>query len=185
MDKRATRRMIGVVCLVLLIGQVTFAQERDSARTLLDINQAIQMNGATWEAAPSPVADLPVDSLCGSVLHPEAQAAILAGPKTSTEGAPSGSPATFDWRTYGGHDWTTPIRNQNPCGSCYIFGTCAAAEASMKKQAGTYGYLAQPDFSEQFILSCNGWSCTGGYSGDTLNYLKNSGAPVRTSLSRS
>ena len=48
----------------------------------------------------------------------------------------------------------------------------------MKVQAGTYGYLADPDFSEQFILSCETTGdCVGGYSGETLDILKATGSP--------
>jgi hypothetical protein len=37
--------------------------------------------------------------------------------------------------------------------------------------------MANPDLSEQFTLSCNGWSCVGGNSEAALNSLINNGSP--------
>ena len=53
----------------------------------------------------------------------------------------------FDWRTSGK---VTPVKNQNPCGTCWIFGTLAALESKVLIQEGG----APPDFSEQNIACC-------------------------------
>ncbi|MBN2375822.1 MAG: hypothetical protein JXD22_05455 [Sedimentisphaerales bacterium] len=151
------------------------ATEAQVQQAVQEIRQAIAEKGANWVAGETEMMYMPTEQLCGSELHPEARMAVTS---SSDDGPlPTGSPAALDWRNYGGHDWTTGIRNQNPCGSCYIFGTCGASEAAMKVQAGTYGYLAQPDFSEQLILSCAGiGDCSGGYSGNSLDYLRDSGS---------
>lgn len=159
---------------LMLCGSIGLAEE---PVPLAQIQQAITEKGANWIAGPTAVIDVPLEQLCGSKLHPDAERA----PAPSMEAYPSGAPAALDWRDYNGHNWTTPIRNQGGCGSCYIFGTCAAAEAAMKVQAGTYGYLANPDLSEQFILVCDGvGSCGGGYSGDVLDYLETTGSTDET-----
>jgi len=61
--------------------------------------------------------------------------------------APLSYPATFDWRT-SAH--VTPVKDQNPCGTCWIFGTLAALESKVLIQEGG----APPDFSEQNVACC-------------------------------
>ena len=34
-----------------------------------------------------------------------------------------------DWRNEKGHNWTTPIKDQGPCGSCVSFATVALLES--------------------------------------------------------
>ena len=69
-------------------------------------------------------------------------------------------PTSFDWRDLGG---VTPVKNQNPCASCWAFAAVADLESKILiSESTTY------DISEQNILSCNsyGLDCnTGG------NYL--------------
>ena len=64
--------------------------------------------------------------------------------------------SSWDWRdaTYNGHtgDWTTPIRNQANCGSCYAFAPLGSIESLIKIKQGNPGYSV--DLSEQFIVSC-------------------------------
>lgn len=64
-------------------------------------------------------------------------------PKTM---APLGYPATFDWRITGK---VTPVKDQNPCGTCWIFGTLAAVESKV-----LIGESAAFDFSEQNVACC-------------------------------
>jgi len=59
---------------------------------------------------------------------------------------------SIDWRNYNGEDYTTPVKNQKACGSCYVFGAIAAAESAYEINVG--GPDSNPDFSEQFIVSC-------------------------------
>ena len=142
------------VLLVMVVSISLFATSGLAAEslTISEAQAMINASGASWTAGKTSVFGIPAEQLCGSELHPDAEM-VEAPPDLLESGVPSGAPAALDWRNYNSHDWTTPIRNQNPCGSCYIFGPVAAAEAAMKVQAGTYGYLADPDFSEQFILS--------------------------------
>lgn len=174
-----------IICLVVLMlnaqPRISLAQgdwdkmtSADIDNAIITIQQAIVDRNAKWKADKTSIIGLPKGKLTGAILHPEAEAVRT---QTQDKGPlPLGLPGSFDWRNYNGHDWTTPIRDQGGCGSCYIFGTFAAAEGAMKVQAGTYGYLTNPDLSEQLPLSCTGFTCGGGYSGDVLDYLKNTGS---------
>ena len=73
-----------------------------------------------------------------------------------------GLPATFDWRT---QNKVTSVKDQNPCGTCWIFGSLASLESKVYIQNS-----AAYDFSEQNVASCvdpswtylTGNKCNGG-----------------------
>jgi len=73
-------------------------------------------------------------------------------------------PSSWDWRTQG---IVPAIRDQNPCGSCWAFGTVGIMESAIKKSGGPL-----TDLSEQFLISCNydGWSCSGGLTAHKYHY---------------
>ncbi|HWR64268.1 MAG TPA: C1 family peptidase [Candidatus Thermoplasmatota archaeon] len=88
--------------------------------------------------------------------------------------------SSWDWRdaTYNGHtgDWTTPIRNQANCGSCYAFAPLGSIESLIKIKQDNPGYSI--DLSEQFIVSCGTeWmgnyiqGCDGAYSPGPYNFI--------------
>ena len=88
--------------------------------------------------------------------------------------------SSWDWRdaTYNGQtgDWTTPIRNQANCGSCYAFAPLGSIESLIKIKQGNPGYSI--DLSEQFIVSCGmEWmsdyidGCDGAYSPGQYNFI--------------
>ena len=94
------------------------------------------------------------------------------------------TPAIWDWRdaTYQGitGDWTTDIKNQGNCGSCYAFGSLASFESLIK--IGAKDPDLSIDLSEQFMVSCGEeWmsgilGCQGAYFSPTYNFIKNYGA---------
>jgi len=55
-------------------------------------------------------------------------------------------PSSWDWRDYGK---VTPVKNQNPCGTCWAFGTTSVLESAVLLGEST-GY----DFSEQSVALC-------------------------------
>jgi len=71
-------------------------------------------------------------------------------------------PSSYDLRTF---DKLTPIKNQNPWGTCWAFGSLASLESSLKPNQ-TY------DFSEKHVVNRNLW-LTGPKTGG--NYLKSGG----------
>ena len=88
----------------------------------------------------------------------------------------AGLPSKWDWRNVNGVNWTTPIRDQNGCGSCVAFGTIAALDALLRIRT-----FKDPnrniDLSEAHLLFCGGGSCNGWHMNHACNYLKNNGVP--------
>lgn len=62
------------------------------------------------------------------------------------------APSSWDWRNKDGKDWTTPIKDQGDCGSCYAFGSYAAMESCIKIKSNKPDLSI--DLSEQFMVSC-------------------------------
>ncbi len=89
------------------------------------------------------------------------------------------NPDSFDWRDYQNKDWTTSIKDQLSCNSCYAFASIAALESIYKIENNRpYDNI---DFSEQAIVSCGQkctdmQGCSGGYTSSTLQFLKEFGA---------
>ncbi len=82
---------------------------------------------------------------------------------------------SFDWRNYGGEDFTTPVRDQWNCGSCWAFGACAAVEAKLDITAGDPNL--SPNLSEQHLIydDNGGGDCNGGLHSSALSFIKNTG----------
>jgi putative hemolysin len=89
------------------------------------------------------------------------------------------APAAFDWRSYQGYDWLSPIKDQGGCGSCWAFSAVGTAEAAHNIASGDPGL--DKDLSEQYLVSdCydyRGQSCCGGWKSSALAYIRDSGIP--------
>ena len=60
-------------------------------------------------------------------------------------------PAAFDWRNVSGETFTSPVRNQGSCGSCYAFASMAMNEARLRVKTMNRN---QTVFSTQDIVEC-------------------------------
>jgi len=89
-----------------------------------------------------------------------------------------GLPPTFDWRNYNGGDWTTPIRNQGQCGSCWAFGAIGALEAAINIEFNDSD--VDMDLSEQYLVSCSpdNYGCWGGYANRSFEWMHETGGAL-------
>ena len=84
----------------------------------------------------------------------------------------------FDWRSRNGQDFTTPIKNQGYCGSCWAFAVCAVAEAMINVAENSPNL--DINLSEQYLVStcCSEGDCDGGYLYYTFEFLDAEGLPL-------
>jgi len=87
----------------------------------------------------------------------------------------------FDWRDVDGQDFTTPVRSQGSCGSCWAFAAVGAMESKLEITAGDPNW--NPDASEQHLLcDGSGGSCKGGWEYEALRYLQTTGVVSEAEL---
>lgn len=130
--------------------------------------------GARWRAGRTSVSALSLEQkrrLCSLKGFPQGMEGERMEPGQYT--------AQFDWRDSGG-DWTTPIREQGECGSCWAFGSLAAVEAMIN--IGQDDPDLDWDLSEQFLLSCTEGGCQGWFLDKALDFLLDTGTPEEACL---
>lgn len=89
-----------------------------------------------------------------------------------------GYPVAMDWRSHGGRNFITPVRDQGGCGSCVAFGTSAAVEGALR--AGINDPNFPVDYSEAHLFYCHaraqGRNCGNGWwVAPALDAFKNIG----------
>ena len=112
----------------------------------------------------------------GDLLYP-VMTERTADPKTKISDDPplptislANLPPQFSWTDFSG-DWTSPVKDQGSCGSCWAFSAIAIMESSINIASGFPD--TDIDLSEQYILSClpYGGSCNGGWTDDALEAI--------------
>ncbi len=139
--------------------------------TLFDLAPRLNHCGASNElpdtSAGNPSATLPADSV---------------SPLTLSDS----QPAAWDWRdaTFNGirGDWTSPVKNQANCGSCWAFAAVGQSEAVLNLAAGNPAL--DEDLAEEYLVSdcSSAGSCCGGWHSSALNFIRDQGIPDETCL---
>jgi uncharacterized protein (TIGR03382 family) len=137
------------------------------------VRAAIDAQGLGWVAVETAVSRRPLElrPRGGALPPPEAGPWSDPPPPGSARFADQDF---FDWRDAGG-DYTTRVRDQGECGSCWAFAALAAMEAQYNIEAGDPDW--DPDLSEQAVLSCSEGECSDGWwLEDTMDFLEANGA---------
>ena len=131
------KRVLGVfIILALLASSATFftnswpAAAEDDKFQLAPINPEALEPASPYGYRP-PIMDL---SHLEGISAQEAMALLAQ------------QPSSWDWRDY---SKVTPVKDQNPCGTCWIFGTTSVLESAV-----LLGESAEYDFSEQSVALC-------------------------------
>ena len=159
--------VIAACCMMSLCAAELSLEER-----LFRVREAIRCSDLKWTAeitdAARHDADPPIAPADTSALGGETKAeSIRVEP-------PEDLPEFFDWRSQREADWTTPARNQGPCGACWAFVAIAIVEAQLNI------FADNPDLnlnlSEQELVSYAGDSgCSGGNEMEALDYILDHG----------
>jgi PKD repeat protein len=147
---------------------------------LSQIRSSIAEQGASWVAADTSISVLPQEDrirLLGVKSYansPILNQSFNQSGEVQGDNLITALPGSLDWRNNSGRDWTTPVRNQASCGSCWAFGTLGAVESRVK--IGLNDSSLSPDYSEQELVSCavsNG--CAGAYMNQPFTYMQQTG----------
>ena len=100
---------------------------------------------------------------------------IISIPNFYSIHAKNNLPPYFSWRDINGIDYTTPVRNQEPCPSCEAYALVAIVETLVQYKVGhPFGC----DLSEAHLFFCSGGTCKWGVDiKKAADYLVKNGVP--------
>jgi C1A family cysteine protease len=147
------------------------------------LERAILERGFDWKAGVTSLSALPPeeqDRRLGLRLIPEEMERLAIKRAMPQPREFVSFPPAWDWRSAGGADWTTAIRDQKSCGSCVAFGTVGVLETMLKRHEANASL--QPDLSEAHLFFCGCGNCcdSGWWPSYALDYAKNQGVPEET-----
>ncbi len=176
MTGKNTVKLPVILAVMVLLSLFAVSQALAEGNAVSEVKRAIGDAGASWTAGETSVSNYSLEDklrLCGAKIGPlPADSVVLVPPADRKV-----SYGTFDWRNVDGADWMTSVKEQGPCGSCWVFGATGAFEAQINIDYNDPGI--DFDSSEQNILSCSGGGdCEeGGWMNATLEYIRDIGVP--------
>jgi uncharacterized protein (TIGR02145 family) len=176
--------------LITIPGKVTqlyrAKQAADRTAKIDEINRHIHERGGLWLAGETSVSRLTFEEkkmlfggkipnlqgfeyYCGGIfVVPEPAAGkIVHEPKSASQYVEE-----FTWRNRHGQDWTTAVRNQGNCNSCWAFAATGATEMLINL---FYNRHLNYDLSEQQLVSCIPGNCSGGSTKEGLSFIRLNG----------
>jgi C1A family cysteine protease len=143
--------------------------------------EPVEFTGETEDAPLNPEFQEAVTSIGTDSFTTTADGHLLSGlpglhqaADGEADGSADALPAQFSLRSIGR---VTPVKNQDPCGTCYAFATMASVESNIRKWSVTR------DLSEQNFKNLHGFDYTpcipGGGNGDmSIAYMSRYGGPL-------
>ena len=175
-NRKNLLKLLPSVLALLMFAGISFAQDLSS---LAPEEQVAKINAmlAKKGGAPGWVADITSLSRLSQeewLLRTGLNFKPVKAPPIAKSELKIDTPAAIDWRNNDGN-FVPGIRNQGGCGSCWAFSLTAGLEAYVMRTKHRPG--ADPDLSEQVMLSCSGLGdCQGAQTLDG-DYIKTTGLP--------
>jgi len=152
---------------------------------LKKIREEISKKAYPWSAGKTSISELP-DAKRKAYLGLAADEKEMAIMRTvrdeedalmASEGIRFAYPTSWDWRDISDVDYTTPVKDQEGCGSCVAFATTAVVESNLEIYKRD-PYLS-PNLSEADLFFCGcGKCCASGWNfPPALDYVKRKGIP--------
>jgi C1A family cysteine protease len=160
------------------------AKKQEKTPSVPEVRAMVEEENLGWDAGDTALTALSAeeqDKYLG-VLVTRAELRAMAAESKALAGeeqavfaaqAPVAAPSARDWRSFNGNNYVTPVKDQQSCGSCVSFGTCAAIEANIRIRANNPQKAV--DLSEAFMQFCGGGSCSGWGLTSGLAYAKSTG----------
>ena len=125
------------------------------------INKYIKDNRLDWKAGKTSISNLTPESFQKMLGYKPPESVPPDKQSPEPEMMIASLPDSFSWRSNNG-DWTTPVKNQGQCGSCWAFAGTSVFESFWERI--TNDPNLNPDFAEQYLMDCtNLGDCNGGW----------------------
>jgi C1A family cysteine protease len=174
-DNMKTKGLKAVLALAIMLVMAVVAWSSCFADEIEDVRNVIRTKGHKWVAGETTLSRLPDHERKRRLGLIKESAVTPEGVATSEE-HPVDLPVSLDWRSYGGQNYVTPVRDQGSCGSCWAFATTAAFESYILIKDGRPS--SDDNRAEEVLLSCSGaGSCNGGYIGSASSFIRDTGLP--------
>jgi C1A family cysteine protease len=148
-----------------------------------NLQSAIYTKGYSWTAAATSVSDISdADFTARLGLSPSpaelqaTAAAITAAEQLHASFATAiSAPASVDWRSKNGGNWTTPVKDQLSCGSCVSFATCGTLESRINIACNNPNLDVDLSEAHLFYCGCSNCCIPGWNFPPALEFCKNTG----------